>query len=140
MMRSAAIALDLRILSEINRKQTVGNTCKNHGLTANSMGGRSESVHTQMLANSPYTLDPHGLVRPLLVRQPWGDELFSLYWVPSSPLYPQSLLFFFFLFFSFATEARHRLFAELVQKPVALVQVEHLHSSELRSLDEGQIV
>ena len=91
MMRSAAIALDLRILSEINRKQTVGNTCKNHGLTANSMGGRSESVHTQMLANSPYTLDPHGLVRPLLVRQPWGDELFSLYWVPSSPLYPQSL-------------------------------------------------
>ena len=28
--------------------------CKNHGQTANSMVGRSESVHTQMHANSPY--------------------------------------------------------------------------------------
>ena len=43
-----------RKLSEINRKKTVGNACKNHGQTVNSMVGRSESVHTQMHANSPY--------------------------------------------------------------------------------------
>ena len=35
-------------------KKAVGNACKNHGQTVNSMVGRSESVHTQMHANSPY--------------------------------------------------------------------------------------